>query len=772
MGGRKVRAEGRRAWRRDRRVRALFWASIAALLFGILDLGQPLEQDLLIARNSARLHKASGDIVLVGIDDRSLEQFQQWPWPRSLHAALADRLREAGARRVFFDIDFSIPTESKEDRALADAFRRLGGRVTVPVHFVIDPSTGERTDSFPAPILRPWVQLGSINTRYSAQGYVWGVPYALTYKGVDRPSFAASLAGVHGPTGEMFPIDYAVDARSVPVIGARDVLNRSALARLRGKDVVVGATSPRLNDIHNLPGYGQMPGSYIQIMGAETLKAGRPVAVGWLPPLLFAFVAALCCITRKRLDHLAGGFVISLVVTLFAPIPLESAHISVGIFPSLVLLFGACGGMLWRMLRASYRERGSINPVTGLPNLNALRNAAAPADAPLIAARVQNYAQICAALQTDEERTLAEQISARLTVGSETVTVYQGDEGIFAWFAPPQAELEEHLGALHALFRSPLVVAENRFDLSVTFGVDTSLDRPLPSRLGGALSAADDAASESRRWKRYDPGEGEDAAWRLSILSQLDAAIGAGDLWVAYQPKFDVKTRQAIGAEALVRWTHPTKGPISPMEFIPAAEQSGRIEKLTEFVLDRALRAASLAIQRCPGFTMSVNLSPKLLGAFPLEAKVLDLLARYGVPPHCLTLEVTETAALARAEADLAPLHRLRARGVQISIDDYGTGLSTLDYIKRLPASEIKIDKSFVQAVGKSHSDRLMVHSTIQLAHSLGHKVVAEGVEDLSTFETLAAMGCDIVQGFYFAKPMSFNNLTPFIPGWRKSAAA
>ena len=243
-------------------------------------------------------------------------------------------------------------------------------------------------------------------------------------------------------------------------------------------------------------------------------------------------------------------------------------------------------------------------------------------------------------------------------------------------------------------------------------------------------------------------------------------------MWVAYQPKIDVKTKQAIGAEALVRWTHPTKGEISPMEFIPAAEQSGRIEKLTEFVLERAIRSGALAAERCPGFNMSVNLSPKLLGAFPLEAKVMELLTRFHLPPQCLTLEVTETATLARAEADLEPLHRLRARGIQISIDDYGTGLSTLDYIKRLPASEIKIDKSFVQAVCKSQSDRLMVHSTIQLAHSLGHKVVAEGVEDVATFETLAAMGCDIVQGFYFAKPMTFSHLEPFIEGKKIIAAA
>jgi EAL domain-containing protein (putative c-di-GMP-specific phosphodiesterase class I)/CHASE2 domain-containing sensor protein len=773
MGGGKIRSGRlRRIWR-DGRTRILFWTGLVALIFGVLDLGQPLEQTMLLARDLARFHKASGDIVIVGVDDRSLEGLQQWPWQRSLHGKLADRVREAGARRVFLDIDLSIPGQPKEDQALSGALKRLGGRATLPVHFTVDSATGRLTDSFPAPIFARWVQLANINVHYLAQGYVWEVPYALTYAGRDRPSYAASLAGVTGPTGSMFPIDYSIDPRSIPAVSAVDVLTgKTPPGILRGKDVIIAATSLRVNDVYNMPGYGQMAGVYVQALGAETLKQGRPIVIGWLLPLLAALGAVIAGLYRRRLDQLLAVFILSLVALLFAPIALEASHIHVRIFPALVLLLGGSGSAVWKSLRQSYRERGSINPVSGLPNLNALRATTAPGDAPMIAARIQNYAQICAALQADEERTLAGQIAGRLTVGATAANVYQGDEGIFVWFAPSEAELEDHLGALHTLFRSPVAVGENRFDLSVTFGVDTGVDRSIASRLGGALAAADEAAGESRRWKRYDPGKGDDAAWRLSILSQLDTAIGAGDLWVAYQPKIDVKTRQAIGAEALVRWTHPIKGEISPMEFIPAAEQSGRIEKLTEFVLDRAIRAGSLAVQRCPTFNMSVNLSPKLLGAFPLEERVLGLLERFGLPAECLTLEVTETATLARAEADLAPLHRLRARGVQISIDDYGTGLSTLDYIKRLPASEIKIDKSFVQAVGKSQSDRLMVHSTIQLAHSLGHKVVAEGVEDLATFETLAAMGCDIVQGFYFAKPMNFNHLTPFIPGWRKTVAA
>jgi EAL domain-containing protein (putative c-di-GMP-specific phosphodiesterase class I)/CHASE2 domain-containing sensor protein len=772
MGGKKIiSGRLRRLWR-DGRVRILFWCTLVALIFGAVEIGHPVERALLMARNAAHPHAASGNIVIVGIDDKSLQALPETPWPRTDYAKLIDGIRELGARHFYYDMDTALPTQPKEDRALADALKRFGGRATIAMRFVIDPVSGKRTDSYPRPSFRKYAGLANINVRYRA-GAVWEMPYGLDFTTGTYRSMAAVIAGADGRAGEMFPIDLSIDPRSIPHFSAIDIINRRVPpGALLGKDVLVGPTSMQLGDIYMVPGRGQMGGVYLHALGAETLRSGRPVDLSWPFPLLAGLLAAAACLWARSVQRAVSVATVACAAFLFVPVFLELHHIFVEIVPALILLLGSAGTHAWRSFRRSYSERGSINPVSGLPNLNALRKETPAAHAALIAARVQNYAQVCAALQTDEERSLATQIASRLTVGADATTVYQGDEGIFAWFAPEEADLEEHLNALHALFRSAVAVADSRFDLTVTFGVDTGTDRSIPSRLGGALSAADEAAGESRKWKRYDPGTGDDAAWRLSILSQLDAAIGAGDLWVAYQPKYDVKTKLVVGAEALARWTHPTKGAISPMEFIPAAEQSGRIEKLTEFVLDRAIRACSLAIKRNPNFNMAVNLSPKLLGSFPLEERVVALLAEYQIPAECLTLEVTETAALARGEADLAPLHRLRARGVKVSIDDYGTGLSTLDYIKRLPATEIKIDKSFVQAVGKSRSDRLMVHSTIQLAHSLGHIVVAEGVEDLATFEALAAMGCDQVQGFYFAKPMIFSHLTPLIPGWRKAAAA
>lgn len=763
----------RRLWG-SARLRLLFLATLVGLAFGAIGFGEPLEDYLLMLRNNARSHEASGDIVLVAIDDKSLKELGRWPWPRSYYAKLSDRLGDAGTRRVFFNIDFSSTSDPTEDAAFEQALQRLKGRATLALQYVIDPVSGERTDNFPIAGLRQASGLAHINFAYSAPGAVWDIPYSLYYGDRLYPAFAASLANSYGSEATTFHIDYSVDPRSVRVISAVDLIKRRvAPEAIRGKDAVIGSTSLQLGDVAWLPGHGRMAGAYVHLLGAETLKQGQPRNLGWLLPFLFGLAVAAGVLYASRRRYAVGLFLAGTALLFLVPLALESNLIFARIVPALCVLFVAAGTQGWQSFRRAYSERARINPVSGLPNLNALREARVAPQQVMVAARVQNYPEICATLPVGAERALVEQIAGRLTVAAPGTTLYQGDEGIFAWLVEVEAEahLEEHLNALHSLFRNPIVVAASKFDLAITFGIEAGSARSIASRFAGALVAADEAAAETLRWKKYDPGQPEEAAWKLSLLSQLDSAVDAGDLWVAYQPKFRLPSRQIVGAEALVRWTHPEKGAIGPMEFIPAAEQSGRIEKLTEFVLDRAIRAAALINRKGVDFTMSVNISPKLLGHFPLESVVMDLLARYRLPPERLMLEVTETAALA-GTADLKPLHNLRGRGVHISIDDYGTGLSTLDYIKRIPASEIKIDRSFVQSIDKSNSDRLMVSSTIQLAHSLGRQVVAEGVEDLPTLETLTAMECDMVQGFYLAKPMTLKDLSKILSESNLSHAA
>jgi diguanylate cyclase len=229
--------------------------------------------------------------------------------------------------------------------------------------------------------------------------------------------------------------------------------------------------------------------------------------------------------------------------------------------------------------------------------------------------------------------------------------------------------------------------------------------------------------------------------------------MAAGEIWVAYQPKLDIRSGRVKGAEALVRWRHPTRGAIPPDHFIPALEENGRVIDLTLYVLERALadqrdwRAAGIDIG------VAVNVSAVLPADPEFVERVEAVLQRYPDQAGALTLEVTESATMLDPTRAVAALETLAALGVQLSIDDYGTGQSTLSYLKRLPAREIKIDKGFVLALESSRADQAMVRSTIELAHELGFRVVAEGVETQSVLDLLAGYGCDIGQGWHIGRP-------------------
>jgi predicted signal transduction protein with EAL and GGDEF domain len=185
-----------------------------------------------------------------------------------------------------------------------------------------------------------------------------------------------------------------------------------------------------------------------------------------------------------------------------------------------------------------------------------------------------------------------------------------------------ESQLQQQLDGLHALFRSPAVVGARLIDVAVSFGYDCDTSRPLMQRVSSALAAADEAARLGLRWKCFDAASLEDADWTMSLLGRLDHALEAGQLWVAYQPKVDCVTGHAVGAEALVRWTHPEKGNVFPDQFIGAAERSGRISELTRFVLQESVRAAAAINHAGRDFSISVNLSAALLDDHAIVATV------------------------------------------------------------------------------------------------------------------------------------------------------
>jgi diguanylate cyclase (GGDEF)-like protein len=252
----------------------------------------------------------------------------------------------------------------------------------------------------------------------------------------------------------------------------------------------------------------------------------------------------------------------------------------------------------------------------------------------------------------------------------------------------------------------------------------------------------------------YDRGRDPYQPERLALIGELRRAIEAGQLTLHYQPKVEMSSGRLTGVEALVRWEHPRLGKLSPDRFIPLAEQSGSINPLTRWVLREAMRQA-YAWQRVGlDVGIAVNLSARNLQNAELTDQLGRMLSSSGMPADRLLLEVTESAIMTDEPRVQESLMRLDAQGVEIAIDDFGTGYSSFANLRRLPVSEIKIDKSFVSSATTSGEDRMIVASIVELGHNLGLNVVAEGVENDATWDMLAGIACDVAQGYYLSRPL------------------
>ena len=242
-------------------------------------------------------------------------------------------------------------------------------------------------------------------------------------------------------------------------------------------------------------------------------------------------------------------------------------------------------------------------------------------------------------------------------------------------------------------------------------------------------------------------------------MADLRKAINNNDLFLVYQPKMNIKTGVVSGVEALLRWQHPEAGLIPPNDFIPMAEKSSVIKPLTVWVLNNALRQAASFANSGLDITIAVNISASSLRDDSLVGYTKMLLQKNNIEPERLIMEITESAMMKDPVMALNLLHQLSQLGVQISIDDYGTGYSSLAYLKRMPVNEMKIDRTFVKDMASDEDDRSIVDTTIGMGHNFGLRVVAEGVEDRETIELLNKMGIDQVQGFYYARPMPIDEL-------------
>ncbi|MEV4510076.1 EAL domain-containing protein [Dactylosporangium sp. NPDC049525] len=450
----------------------------------------------------------------------------------------------------------------------------------------------------------------------------------------------------------------------------------------------------------------------------------------------------------------------------------------------LVVFAFVAGGYQRRLLRhaAEHEYHASHDALTGLPNRTLFtdRTTEALCDADgrglaVLLLDLDRFKEVNDTLGHQYGDELLRQVATRTTGALRTgdvVARLSGDE--FAVLLPgaSAADAAGLAARLQSELHRSFALDDVAVDVEVSIGIAVAPEHATDT--DALLRCADIAMYTAKDSKTgatlYRPNMHTEDGNRLLLLGDLRRALDVTDqLTLHYQPKIRLDDGRLCGAEALVRWAHPTRGAIPPAEFIPVAETTGLITRLTLYVLRLAVAQARTWLDDGLPVPIAVNLSPRCLLDPDLVGHVTRLLHEHELPAELLRLEVTETAVMANpalATETLTALHRL---GVRLSIDDYGTGYSSMAYLKSLPVDELKVDRTFVMHMDADPEDAVLVRGAIELGHNLGMTVVAEGVEGAAHVAALRELGCDIAQGYHYARPMPPADLTTW---FRTSGAA
>lgn len=786
---------------------ALIWTvtlAVAALL-GAISFVRPADEYFGALRSQFNQRPASGDIVVVGIDDDSLDRYGGWPWKRETMAQILDRLDAGKPDRILFDVAFGRKGQMDEVAPLES----MAAKVQTPVYFGLVKPTPIRGLHNISPkyldehLSGPAGRRVYLGADLDVLGVVFELPFGAPFTAT-RPSseqfegflrtdsryYVPSLAVI--ASGKMeeaeaslleghrtFKVDHRIDPTSIPSISLVSAIDNPDL--IRGKTVVVAPTARTLRDIVAVPFQSELPGVFASIMGAETLKKGVPTDIGWIPPLSVVASAMLLFLLAQPGRKVAIPIYVALLSGLTITAGWAEANlVFMQIMPAMafVSIFYL---IVWRAkVRARNIEAARRDRQTGLPNLSAHiarleRLSPDELDSrTLVAAAITNAEDAAILLNDQQLNRFYTEIARRIAATGDQLVVHRAAVDTISWdIADSMAgDPEAYARSIRAMMLVPFQIDEQRIRAEITLGFCETDKVPATRRVSNAMHAVQRAASQHRLFDKHSGRSAAEADWRLAISGDVRELIAQGEISLVYQPKLDLKRNKIIAAEALMRWNHGGFGYVPPSDFIPLAEQGTAIVDLTEFALREALKSLARFRAIDPKFTVAINLSPVLLDDHDLIDNYAKIIDEFGYEPSAIMFEITEAARISNAARGIGILESMVERGMHLSIDDYGTGHSTLEYLRIIPAHEVKLDRSFVENLLVNAQDRDLVGSTIELAHKLGLKVVAEGVENVETIDVLERLNCDIVQGYCVGRPVSPDELRDKIAPTVSSDAA
>ena len=747
----------------QQRRRIAITALLIGLVAGAIELPMPAEDAFKAVRAELRLHPVPGDIVVIEIDNKTLADLAVELPDRTQDAALVDTVFAQGANRLVFDRAYADPATPDEDAAFAAALERHQGKVWLGAL----PAASNMMQDFkaiqPIPALRDKALLASMLGQSGPFGLSIRAPTSSTVQGNSVPSIATVLAEHDGDEGWFRP-DLAYDAKTIPTVSYSDVLSGQVGELIEGKNLVVSETHLQSPDYRYLPLGDRVPGVYLHVLAAYTLQEGLPIDLFWIPALLIVAGVLVYQARRKRPLRTLTWSTIALLP--LGAMALEYVHVNVDVLPALIAL--VVGVVRLHLLANRLYSRS-----TNLVLREALQDAPSPGPSDVYALKITNLGDFDGSASPRQLGDLVERVvdslqGLAISGASHTQVAFEKDTLIWQAPALPRADLVQNGEGLMALLRSG---RSGRSDLRIegTLAIEANQTLELQARIHNAMQAAEMGSRHRLKTIMADAGWLKDRARHLSLLAELDVAMKNDTIGVGYQPKIDLASGSLVGAEALLRWDHSELGYIAPPEIVGLAEEHDRIGELTVYVLDRAMREAAPILAIAPEFKLAVNVSATTLANEMFVYHVARLRHRHRFPGRNLVIEVTETAPLGD-DGVQAVMRALCQDGVTFSIDDFGTGHANLAHLGRVPSVELKIDRSFVCDLLTSADSEAVVRGTIDMAHSLGKTVVAEGIETEVVADRLRKLGCDVGQGFLFSPAIPIEQIEHFAAKGRFAA--
>ena len=770
-------------------------------------------------------NKTTSDIVVVGIDDESLQRLGRWPWSRQRHALLLDRLTAAQPRVVGFDILFAEPEQpdTRADARFAEAIRRNGR--TVLAVAPSNPPPGEPiAEVLPTPALAESAAgLGHVDIEIDIDGLSRSFFEFAGLGDAHWPTLALAMLNVAQPTPNTEPqpniagkalgwlrknrflVPFDAKEDRLTIIPAYKVLqDDTVLERLRDKYVLVGSTATGLGDFVATPvslDHQRMAGVIFNAQVLNGFLNGRlaqqldpsPLTVlivliaGGIALVLVStsFPAAIIFFIASMLGILALSFVLMSAVQLWLPPAAAILPLNVGF-----LLWGAWSLLdekrLNQTLASSMQHQALHHAATDLPNQYVLEEhlqsisetSQAPDEiAALIIVHIKwsgSAGGIVGRPAGDRLLSLIAGKIKRRARHDDLVIHLSGDD--FAILARRLDSRQQGIGLanniLHAL-TDPINLDGNPIVLSPRMGLSIWPEDSADS--GALLRNAFIATFRARVQQATEPCVfSNEIAREIAERSQLEhalrSAIERGEFEVYYQPQVKIETGRIVGVEALIRWHNPELGLVYPATFIPVAEHTGQIHAIGRWVLQTACHQVQQ--WRHEGFDslrLAVNLSPLQFTDANLVSEVDRALSESGLEPSALELEITESALMNNLSEASAAMALLKQRGVKLAIDDFGTGYSSLSHLQHFPLDRIKIDQVFTQAMQENNDVREITLTILSMARKLQLEVIAEGVETEAQAIFLKQNGCGESQGFYFSHPLPAGKLQSLLSDGRST---